>query len=138
MHTLLKQTAASLQTTATLDQAGSHDQAPKTDRTKFDLRLSNPMGRPVTSTANAHPEIEAESPTEDQLQSILDYAGEENAGTIVEGATSKKDALYKFKTQHGANLIKPLVVDWNKGRVGKNWNQYVELLIFLTRHSVRR
>ena len=40
VYTFLKQTAANAQTTATEDQAGSHDKQSKAERTEYDLRMS--------------------------------------------------------------------------------------------------
>lgn len=61
-------------------------------------------------------EVEENAPTADQLQSILEYAGESKAGSVVEGATSVSDALKKVR--QGSQISRPLLVDWNKGQVG--------------------
>jgi len=42
--------------------------------------------------------------------------GENKAGSVVEGATSTTDALRRIKS--GGKLMRPLIVDWNHGRVG--------------------
>ncbi|PSK34386.1 hypothetical protein C1H76_9356 [Elsinoe australis] len=97
VYTLLKQTAGTAQSTATEDQASSHDQHSKLQRTEFDLQ------------------VEENAPTADQLQSILEYAGESKAGSVVEGATSVSDALKKVR--QGSQISRPLLVDWNKGQV---------------------
>ncbi|PNS14064.1 hypothetical protein CAC42_6577 [Sphaceloma murrayae] len=98
VYTLLKQTAGTAQTTATEDQASSHDQQSKLQRTEFDLQ------------------VEESAPTPDQLQSILEYVGESQAGSVIEGATSVSDALKRVR--QGSQITRPLVVDWNKGKVG--------------------
>ncbi|KAF4551710.1 putative redox protein fmp46 [Elsinoe fawcettii] len=110
VYTLLKQTAGTSQSTATEDQASSHDQQSKISRTEFDLQ------------------VEENAPTNDQLQSILEYAGEGKAGSVVEGATSVADALKKVR--QGSQISRPLLVDWNKGQVvaGDNESEILKLV----------
>ena len=47
--------------------------------------------------------------------------GENKVGSVVEGATNTSDALRRLKS--GGSLIRPLVVDWNNGRVGNDPSQ---------------
>ncbi|KAK6351656.1 hypothetical protein TWF718_004810 [Orbilia javanica] len=53
-----------------------------------------------------------------QLRSILDYVGENKVGEIVEGARGVHDAMKILDGTKGVDAIKrPIVVDWNNGRV---------------------
>ena len=52
-----------------------------------------------------------EPPTHDQLRSILDYVGASRAGEVIEGATSDKDALAKWKRDQ--NSFKRPIVKWH-------------------------
>jgi len=54
--------------------------------------------------------VEEGTPTSDQVRSILDYVGSSRAGEVVEGATSDKDALAKWKRDH-SSFKRPLVGD---------------------------
>ncbi|KAK8210281.1 hypothetical protein M8818_003448 [Zalaria obscura] len=111
VHTFLKQTAATAHSHATEDQASSHGQQSKTERTDFEL------------------DVQEQPPTSDQLTSILEYVGESKAGDVIKGATSTSDALKKLKAD-GSLFQRPLVVDWNNGRavVGDNEPEIVKLL----------
>ncbi|KAF2155710.1 DUF1687-domain-containing protein [Myriangium duriaei CBS 260.36] len=110
VYTLLKQTAGTAQSTATEDQASSHDHHSKVSRTEFDLQ------------------VEEQQPTSDQLQSILEYAGDSKAGSVVEGASSISDALKRARS--GSRIVTPLIVDWNKGNVvvGDNESEILKLV----------
>ncbi|KAK6537063.1 hypothetical protein TWF281_001264 [Arthrobotrys megalospora] len=58
--------------------------------------------------------------TTTQLRSILDYVGESKVGDIVEGASGVTDAMKILEGTKGVEAVKrPIVVDWNNGRVGK-------------------
>jgi len=63
-------------------------------------------------------EVEENAPTSDQLASIIEYMGENKVGSVIEGATNTSDALRRLKS--GGSLIRPLIVDWNNGRVGND------------------
>ncbi|KAG8631601.1 hypothetical protein KVT40_000741 [Elsinoe batatas] len=110
VYTLLKQTAATAQSTATEDQASSHDQHAKVARTEFDLQ------------------VEESDPTADQIQSILEYAGDGRVGSVVEGASSVADALKKVR--QGSQISRPLLVDWNKGQIvtGDNESEILKMV----------
>ncbi|TKA74656.1 hypothetical protein B0A49_03946 [Cryomyces minteri] len=110
-HTLLKQTAAAAQSTATIDQAGDHAQQSKTERTNFEL------------------EVTEDAPTGDQLRSMLDYLGSGGVVKVVKGASNQAEALKKVQ-EDGSNFIRPVVVDWNNGRAvaGDNQSEILELL----------
>ncbi|KAK6361108.1 hypothetical protein TWF730_004855 [Orbilia blumenaviensis] len=56
--------------------------------------------------------------TTSQLRSILDYVGENKVGEVVEGARGVHDAMKIIEGTKGADAVKrPIVVDWNNGRV---------------------
>ncbi|KAI2465432.1 DUF1687-domain-containing protein [Annulohypoxylon bovei var. microspora] len=54
-------------------------------------------------------------PTTDQLQTILDYVGQDQISKVIKGATTKKEAIEKY-TQNAASFVTPVVVDWHHGR----------------------
>ncbi|GAB7344783.1 hypothetical protein MBLNU457_3248t1 [Dothideomycetes sp. NU457] len=110
VHTLLKQTAATAHSTATIDQASSHDQQSKTERTDYELQ------------------VEEGAPTNDQLRSIIDYLGQDKAANVVDGAKDGEDAIKMIGK--GSVLKRPLVVDWNNGRVvaGDSESEILKLL----------
>ncbi|KFY13712.1 hypothetical protein V492_03087 [Pseudogymnoascus sp. VKM F-4246] len=112
VHSLLKQASAAAGETATEDQASDHTQQTKSStQTPFELNV-----------------IE-DSPTPDQLKSILEYVGANGVGKVVQGATSEKDALTKWKKDSGS-FQRPLTVDWNNGKVvaGANESEILKLL----------
>jgi hypothetical protein len=90
VQTLLKQANATAATTATEDQASSHQNHSSAAKHEFELD--------VTESA----------PTSDQLTSILEFVGDNNAGTIVEGATNAADAQRRLRADANA-FIRPLV-----------------------------
>jgi uncharacterized protein DUF1687 len=90
--TLLKQANATAATTATEDQASAHENHSVAQKNEFELD--------VTESA----------PTSDQLRSILEYVGEKNAASVVEGASDEADAQRRVRLD--ANTLKrPLVSD---------------------------
>jgi len=100
-HTILKQANAHSVSTATEDQASSHDAHSKAQRTEFEL------------------DVTEEPPTGDQLKNILEYLGGPSAvGRVIEGAKDETDALRRLKAD-GNSFQRPLVVDWNQGKAGK-------------------
>ncbi|THW63913.1 hypothetical protein D6D20_03247 [Aureobasidium pullulans] len=111
VHTLLKQTAAAAQTTATQDQASSHPQQSKIERTNFEL------------------DVQEGAPTSDQLTNIFEYLGQDKIGNVIEGASSLTEALRKLK-ESGSAFQRPLVVDWANGRAvtGDNESEILKLL----------
>ncbi|KAK3661063.1 hypothetical protein LTR22_007689 [Elasticomyces elasticus] len=113
-HTILKQAAGNAQSNATIDQAGDHAQQSKQTRTEFEL------GRT---------EVSEQSPTTDQLTSILEYLGPSKAGNVVEDATGTSDAMRKFKASQ-AVFKRPVTVDWNHGRavVGDDESELMKLI----------
>ncbi|KAL1633089.1 hypothetical protein SLS56_003160 [Neofusicoccum ribis] len=107
---LLKQAQANSSTTTTIDQASSTDQH-KAEQHEFDL------------------EVQEQPPTSDQVETILTYLGADNASKVVEGATNQEEAVRKFKL-NANSFIKPLVVDWNAGKVvvGDNQSEILRLV----------
>merc|ERR1711939_540204 len=101
-HAILKQAAATAQSSATEDQASDHDNQSRLQKTP---------------------------PTPDQLTSILDYLGPSKAGTVVEEATGTSDALRKFNAKQQA-FQRPVTVDWNNGRavVGDDESELMRLI----------
>lgn len=100
-HTILKQANAHAISTATEDQASSHDAHNKAQRIEFEL------------------DVTEEPPTADQLKSILEYLGGPSAvGRVIEGAKDEKDALRMLKAD-GNTFKRPLTVDWNQGKASK-------------------
>ncbi|KAK4934933.1 hypothetical protein LTR28_010490 [Elasticomyces elasticus] len=118
VHTMLKQAAATAQSHATEDQASSHGQQSKSERTEFNL------------------DVTEEPPTPDQLNSILEYLGPGNAGLVVKDASSSGDALSKLK-QNGSTFQRPVVVDWNNGRAvaGDNESEIMNLVRALSKKT---
>jgi hypothetical protein len=92
VNTLLKQISATASESATEDQASDHlhQSKSKSHRQEFDL------------------EVTEEPPTPDQLKSILEYIGAQNAGTIIRGAKDEADAMRKLKAS-GDNFERPVV-----------------------------
>ncbi|KAI9709943.1 MAG: hypothetical protein M1820_003021 [Bogoriella megaspora] len=109
--TLLKQSAGTAQSTATEDQASSHDTHSKAQRTDFELD--------VTEAA----------PTGDQLQNIMEFIGKTNPSKLIMGARDEADAIKKLK-DNGESFQRPVVVDWNNGRavVGEDQSEILRLL----------
>ncbi|KAJ4994444.1 redox protein fmp46, mitochondrial [Stagonosporopsis vannaccii] len=111
-HTILKQANAHSVSTATEDQASSHDTHNKAQRTEFEL------------------DVTEEPPTGDQLKNILEYLGGPSAvGRVIEGAKDETDALRRLKAD-GNSFQRPLVVDWNQGKAvaGDNESEILSLL----------
>jgi arsenate reductase-like glutaredoxin family protein len=88
--TVLKQSRANAVATATEDQASSTEPPASNVLAEFDL------------------DIREEPPTEDQLKSILEYVGSQNAGEVVKGAQTDGEALWVFRKDNGA-FVRPLV-----------------------------
>ena len=88
--TLLKQATGTAQSTATEDQASSHDTHSKAQRTDFDLD--------VTEAA----------PTSDQFQNILEFIGKQNASRLIQGAKDEAEAIRKLK-ENGESFQRPVV-----------------------------
>jgi arsenate reductase-like glutaredoxin family protein len=107
--TLLKQANAQAVSHATEDQASSHQAQNKAERTEFEL------------------DVTEEPPTGDQLKSILEYLGGSGAaGKLVSGASDENDAIRRLKAD-GNTFQRPLVVDWNQGKVGMLYRRGDEL-----------
>jgi len=110
--TLVKQANAQTVSHATEDQASSHEAHNKAQRNEFEL------------------EVTEEPPTGDQLKSILEYLGGPSAaGKIISGASDETDALRRLKAD-GNTFQRPLVVDWNQGKVvvGENESEILSML----------
>lgn len=76
--TILKQASAHASETATEDQATDHTHQNKTQRTEFQLNITE------------------DPPTGDQLRTIIEYTGDRKASQIVEGARDGPDAISKM------------------------------------------
>ncbi|KAH6630443.1 thioredoxin-like protein [Chaetomium sp. MPI-SDFR-AT-0129] len=102
----LRQASAVASETSTADQASDHSAQTKeaTSRPEFQLE--------VTETP----------PTADQLRTILGYVGGDRISTLVKGATDEQEALRKY-AENVENLQRPVVVDWNNGKVGAGENE---------------
>ena len=83
VHTILKQASAHASETATEDQATDHSHQNKMQRTEFELNVTE------------------DSPTTDQLRTILEYVGARRAKDIVDGAKDEGDALRRLKEDKG-------------------------------------
>lgn len=79
---LLKQASTSAQTNAVNDASARRD--------PFELNITE------------------DAPTSDQVETILQYVGQNGASQVVKGARDDKDALRKFK-ENKENLLRPLV-----------------------------
>ena len=90
VHTLLKQVSATASEHATEDQASDHSAQTHPKRQEFEL------------------DVTEDPPTSDQLKSILEYVGAQNAGTIIKGARDEADAMRKLK-QSSENFQGPVV-----------------------------
>ncbi|KAG7291828.1 hypothetical protein NEMBOFW57_001849 [Staphylotrichum longicolle] len=101
----LRQASAAASETSTEDQASDHS------------AQSNAVRRPEFKL-----EITEDPPTADQLQTILNYVDKHRIGSIVKGATDEKEALRKLK-ESADNFQRPVVVDWNNGKVGSGENE---------------
>jgi hypothetical protein len=70
------------------------------------------------SGADRAKDIQEEPPTEDQVNSILEFLGPSHAGSVIRDATGTTDAMRKFR-QDASAFQKPITVDWNNGRAGE-------------------
>ncbi|KAL2117875.1 hypothetical protein VTJ04DRAFT_7535 [Mycothermus thermophilus] len=61
-------------------------------------------------------------PTPDQLQTILGYVGRQGIPSVVTGANDEAEAMKKFK-ENVENFRRPVVVDWNNGKVVASENE---------------
>ena len=78
---ILKQASAHASEAATEDQASDHSHQNKhVQREPFEL------------------EVTEETPTEDQLRSVLEYVGAGKLSQLVQGASSESDAMSKIKS----------------------------------------
>lgn len=134
VQTLLKQASANASEHATEDQASDHSEQSHPHRAEFEL------------------EVTEEAPTEDQLKSILEYIGIQNAGSVIRGAKDEADAMRKLK-QSGDNVERPIVclgftssleekianlaqtVDWSNGKavIGANESEILKLVNALSK-----
>jgi hypothetical protein len=89
---MLKQANANTATTAKEDQISSHDSNSAAQKKEFAL------------------DVTEQAPTSDQLRSILEFAGEEKVGSIVEGASDVADAQRRVRLDL-STLKRPLVSD---------------------------
>ncbi|KAK5991058.1 hypothetical protein PT974_09334 [Cladobotryum mycophilum] len=73
--------------------------------------------------------ITEDHPTPEQVQTILQYVGQSGVSSVIKGARDEKDALKKFK-ESKENLLRPVTVDWNKGKAigGDNESEILKLL----------
>lgn len=104
MLTLLKQANAQSASHATEDQASSHESQSKSERTEFELDVSEAP------------------PTADQLKNILEYLGGGAASKLVKGASNETDALRKLK-ENGELFQRPVV----SGTTALCWHRLTDL-----------
>lgn len=90
VHALLKQVSAKAAEHATEDQASDYTVQTQPRRAEFEL------------------DVTEEPPTEDQLQSILEYIGAHRAGEVVSGAKNESDAVKKLQMNRDS-FQRPLV-----------------------------
>ncbi|KAK3310901.1 thioredoxin-like protein [Chaetomium strumarium] len=112
LATALRQASAAASETSTEDQASDHSaQSQAARREEFKL------------------EITESPPTPDQLQTILEYVGQNRISSIVKGATTQKEALRKFQ-ESVENFQRPVVVDWNNGKAqaGENESEILKMI----------
>ncbi|KAK5636884.1 hypothetical protein RRF57_012596 [Xylaria bambusicola] len=95
--TVLKQASANATEAATEDQASDHSHQTKPRRASFQLDITEDL------------------PTADQMQTILEYVGKNKISSVINGTSTVREALKKFK-ENVDNLQRPLIVDWNNGR----------------------
>ncbi|KAL2210238.1 DUF1687-domain-containing protein [Sarocladium strictum] len=109
--TLLKQASANAQTEATADQASDHSHQSPPGRDDFELNITE------------------EAPTQDQVQTILEYVGQSNIQRVIKGAQDQKDALRKFK-ENNDSFQRPITVDWNNGKavIGESESEILKLV----------
>src|SRR5215469_12002819 len=87
---LLKQSRANTAVSSTNNQAAPTSPGASTEREDFEL------------------DVQEAPPTEDQLKSILEYAGSQNIGDIVKGAMTEGEALRVLERDKGS-FARPLV-----------------------------
>ncbi|KAG9242881.1 thioredoxin-like protein [Calycina marina] len=118
VHTLLKQLSAQVCAAATEDQASDHSEQTKTQRSQFEL------------------DVTEEAPTEDQLRSMLEYVGVNNAGKVIKGATDEQDAIRKLRSDKNA-FERPFTVDWSNGNAvaGANESEILKLIEALPKNK---
>ncbi|KAL5604822.1 hypothetical protein BROUX41_001840 [Berkeleyomyces rouxiae] len=73
--------------------------------------------------------VTEQAPTEDQLKTILSYAGASRISSIISGASSESEALKKYKLAP-ESFQRPVVVDWNNAKVvaGENESEILKLV----------
>ncbi|KAI0509609.1 DUF1687-domain-containing protein [Xylaria bambusicola] len=96
--TVLKQASANATEAATEDQASDHSHQTDPHRASFELNITEDL------------------PTTDQLQTILEYVGKNKISSVIDGAYTERDAHKKYK-ENAESFQRPLIVDWNNGRV---------------------
>jgi hypothetical protein len=99
VNTLLKQISANVSEHATEDQASDHSPQTQPKRQEFEI------------------EVTEDPPTQDQLKSILEYIGAQNAGTIIKGARDEADAMRKLK-ENSESFQRPVVCSSSTGNLG--------------------
>jgi hypothetical protein len=91
VHTVLKQASANASAHATEDRARNAAAKSQPKPQEFEL------------------EVTEDPPTEDQLQSILEYIGAHRAGDVISGAKSEPDALKRLQLNRDS-FRRPLVL----------------------------
>ncbi|KAI2604730.1 DUF1687-domain-containing protein [Hypoxylon fragiforme] len=66
--------------------------------------------------------ITEDPPTQDQLKTILEYVGANKIGSIINGASTEKEALKKFR-ENSETFQRPVIVDWNNGKAVASDNE---------------
>jgi hypothetical protein len=101
--TLLKQASANAQAEATIDQASDHSHQTSPARDDFELNITE------------------DAPTQDQVQTILEYVGQSKIQSVIKGARDQKDALKKFK-ENKDSFQRPIVSPQTRSEVSLEHN----------------
>ncbi|RDA84565.1 hypothetical protein CP532_1123 [Ophiocordyceps camponoti-leonardi (nom. inval.)] len=74
-------------------------------------------------------DVTEELPTSGQVETILEYAGPRGIPRVIRDARDQKDALQRFKESKD-NFLRPITVDWDKGKVvaGDNESEILKLV----------
>ncbi|RCI08743.1 hypothetical protein L249_4727 [Ophiocordyceps polyrhachis-furcata BCC 54312] len=74
-------------------------------------------------------DITEEPPTSGQVETILEYAGPRGIPRVIRDARDQKDAMQRFKESKD-NFLRPITVDWDKGKVvtGDNESEILKLV----------
>ncbi|KAK0749302.1 thioredoxin-like protein, partial [Schizothecium vesticola] len=83
---------------------------------RISIRASESASEDKASRDPFELQVTEEPPTQDQLQTMLDYAGDKGISSIVDGASTSSEAL-RLVRENVDRLRRPITVDWNNGKV---------------------